>query len=64
MITVLQTQAYRATGNRKYIDRAAREMKMYMDTLQRDNGLFYHAADVPSKNLLYFFGRLPNRIQT
>ena len=52
MITVLQTQAYRATGDRKYIDRAAREMKMYMDSLQRDNGLFYHAPDVP-----FFWGR-------
>lgn len=52
MITVLQTQAYRATGDRKYIDRAAREMKMYMDALQRDNGLFYHAPDVP-----FFWGR-------
>ena len=28
MITALQTQAYRATGDSKYIDRTAREMKM------------------------------------
>ena len=52
MITALQTQAYRATSDRKYIDRTAREMKMYMDTLQRANGLFYHAAGAP-----YFWGR-------
>ena len=52
MITVLQTQAYRATGDRKYIDRAAREMKMYMDALQKENGLFYHAPTAP-----YFWGR-------
>ena len=47
MITVLQAQAYRATGDRKYIDRAAREMKMYMDELQKENGLFYHAPTAP-----------------
>lgn len=52
MITALQTQAYRATGDRKYIDRTAREMQMYIDELQRENGLFYHAPGVP-----YFWGR-------
>ena len=52
MITALQTQAFRATGDSKYIDRTAREMKMYIDTLQRDNGLFYHAPSAP-----YFWGR-------
>jgi len=52
MITAVQAQAFRATGDRKYIDRAAREMVMYLDSLQRDNGLFYHAPDVP-----FFWGR-------
>ena len=47
MITIVQTQAYRTTGNPKYIDRAAREMVLYLDELQRPNGLFYHATDVP-----------------
>jgi unsaturated rhamnogalacturonyl hydrolase len=47
MITIVQSQAYRATGDRKYIDRAAREMVMYLEELQRPNGLFYHAPDVP-----------------
>ncbi|HEY9048246.1 MAG TPA: glycoside hydrolase family 88 protein [Ohtaekwangia sp.] len=47
MITAVQAQAFRATGDRNYIDRAAREMVMYLDSLQRDNGLFYHAPDVP-----------------
>lgn len=47
MITILQSQAYRATGNRKYIDRTARSMAVYLDELQRPNGLFYHAPDVP-----------------
>lgn len=39
MITIVQTQAYRITGDRKYIDRAAREMVMYLDELQCPNGL-------------------------
>lgn len=52
MITAIQAQAYKATGDRKYIDRAAQEMVVYLDAIQRPNGLFYHAADVP-----YFWGR-------
>jgi rhamnogalacturonyl hydrolase YesR len=47
MITAVQSQAYLATGNRHYIDRTAKEMVVYLDSLQRDNGLFYHAPDVP-----------------
>ena len=52
MITAVQAQAYRATGDRSYIDKAAREMVFYLDSLQRPNGLFYHAPDVP-----FFWGR-------
>ncbi len=52
MITLLQAQAYRATGQRKYIDRAAREMVFYLDSLQQPNGLFFHAPDVP-----FYWGR-------
>jgi unsaturated rhamnogalacturonyl hydrolase len=52
MITAVQAQAYRATGDTVYINRAAREMVLYLDTLQRPNGLFYHAPDVP-----FFWGR-------
>jgi rhamnogalacturonyl hydrolase YesR len=52
MITAAQAQAYRATGDRKYIDRAAKEMVVYLDELQKPNGLFYHAPDVP-----FFWGR-------
>jgi rhamnogalacturonyl hydrolase YesR len=52
MITAVQAQAYRATGDRKYIDRAAKEMVAYLDSLQQPNGLFYHAPDVP-----FFWGR-------
>jgi rhamnogalacturonyl hydrolase YesR len=52
MITAVQAQAYRATGDTVYINRAAREMVVYLDTLQMPNGLFYHAPDVP-----FFWGR-------
>ncbi|MGA8107785.1 MAG: glycoside hydrolase family 88 protein, partial [Acidobacteriaceae bacterium] len=52
MLTILQLEAYRATGNRKYLDRDATEMVAYLDKLQQPNGLFYHAPDVP-----YFWGR-------
>ena len=52
MITAVQAQAYRATGDTTYINRAAREMVLYLDSLQKENGLFYHAPDVP-----FFWGR-------
>ena len=52
MITAVQTQAYRATRDGKYINRAAKEMVVYLDSLQRPNGLFFHAPDVP-----FFWGR-------
>jgi len=52
MITALQLQAYRATGDAKYRDRAAREMVAYLQKLQQPNGLFFHAPDVK-----YFWGR-------
>ena len=52
MITMVQTQAFRATGERKFLDRAANEMVFYLQQLQRPNGLFFHAPDVP-----FFWGR-------
>jgi unsaturated rhamnogalacturonyl hydrolase len=52
MITILQVQAFRATGDPKYLDRAAAEMTAYLDKLQQPNGLFYHAPDAP-----FFWGR-------
>lgn len=52
MITMLQTQAYRATGDVRYIDRAAREAVAYLEKLQQPNGLFFHAPDSP-----FFWGR-------
>lgn len=52
MITIVQTQAYKVTGDLKYIERSAKEMVLYLDELQRPNGLFYHAPDVP-----FYWGR-------
>jgi unsaturated rhamnogalacturonyl hydrolase len=52
MLTILQLEAYRATGDKKYLDRDAVEMVAYLDKLQQPNGLFYHAPDVP-----FYWGR-------
>lgn len=43
MITTLQKQAFIVTNNHKYIDRAAQEMVLYLNEIQLNNGLFYHA---------------------
>jgi rhamnogalacturonyl hydrolase YesR len=43
MIPAVQAQAFRATGDRKYLDRAALAMTAYLDQLQQPNGLFFHA---------------------
>jgi unsaturated rhamnogalacturonyl hydrolase len=45
MITLLQVQAYRATGDKVYLDRAANEMAVYLDKLQQPNGLFFHGDE-------------------
>jgi unsaturated rhamnogalacturonyl hydrolase len=52
MITAVQVQAFRATGDAKYLDRAALTMADYLDKLQKDNGLFYHGTDSH-----FFWGR-------
>ncbi|PYS89157.1 MAG: glycosyl hydrolase [Acidobacteria bacterium] len=52
MITALQTQAYRATGDKKYLEHAAKTMVAYLDKLQQPNGLFYHAPDAQ-----FYWGR-------
>jgi len=52
MISAVQAAAFRATKDTQYIDRAAKQMVLYLDSLQRPNGLFYHAPDVP-----FFWGR-------
>ena len=52
MITLLQVQAWRATGDVRYLDRAAVTMTAYLDKLQQPNGLFFHAPDSP-----FYWGR-------
>jgi unsaturated rhamnogalacturonyl hydrolase len=52
MLTLLQLEAFRATGEKKYLDRDALEMAAYLDKLQQPNGLFFHAPDVP-----FYWGR-------
>jgi unsaturated rhamnogalacturonyl hydrolase len=52
MITTVQVQAFRATRDSKYLDRAALEMEAYLDKLQQPNGLFFHAPDAP-----FYWGR-------
>ena len=52
MLVILQLEAYRVTGDKKYLDRDAKEMVAYLDKLQQPNGLFFHAPDVR-----YYWGR-------
>lgn len=52
MINVVQAQAFRATGDVKYLDRAALATAAYLDKLQEPNGLFHHAPDSP-----FYWGR-------
>lgn len=53
MITAVQTQAFRATKDEKYLDRAAlAAAAAYLDQLQQPNGLFFHAPDSE-----YYWGR-------
>lgn len=52
MINIVQIQAYRATKDKKYLDRAALSSVAYLDKLQQPNGLFFHAPDSQ-----YYWGR-------
>ena len=52
MIGSLQIQAYRATGNPVYLERAALEIDVYLQRLQQPNGLFFHGENAP-----FFWGR-------
>src|SRR6478609_1161087 len=47
MISSLQVEAYRITGNPIYIERAAKELDAYLKKLQQPNGLFFHGPDAP-----------------
>ena len=52
MIGSLQVQAFRASGDPVYLDRAALEIEAYLKRLQQPNGLFHHGEGIP-----YFWGR-------
>ena len=52
MIGSLQIQAYRISGEQKYLQRAALETAAYLEKLQQPNGLFYHGPEAP-----FFWGR-------
>ncbi|RXK54557.1 glycosyl hydrolase [Oleiharenicola lentus] len=52
MLPILQVQAYRASKQAKYLDRAALTMAAYLDKLQQPTGLFLHAPDSP-----FYWGR-------
>jgi rhamnogalacturonyl hydrolase YesR len=52
MVGSLQVQAYQSTKEEAYLDRAADLVKVYCDSLQRENGLFHHRSDVP-----FYWGR-------
>lgn len=52
MIPLVQVQAFRATGDAKYLDRAALAMASYFDRLQKENGLFFHGENAP-----FYWGR-------
>ncbi|MBN1795490.1 MAG: YbhB/YbcL family Raf kinase inhibitor-like protein [Sedimentisphaerales bacterium] len=45
MVGMLQIQAYRATGDIKYADRAANQITAYIEKLQQPTGLFYHGPE-------------------
>ena len=47
MVTVLQLEAFRATGDRTYLDRSALAMAAYLDSLQQPNGLLFHGPNTP-----------------
>jgi len=42
VIPIPQVQAFRASGDGKYLDRAALAMCAYFDKIQGPNGLFFH----------------------
>jgi unsaturated rhamnogalacturonyl hydrolase len=52
METLVQVQAFRATGDARYLDRSSLEMVAYLDKLQQPGGLFYHEPEVK-----FYWGR-------
>ena len=52
MVGMLQMQAYRATREIKYADRAALQIAAYLKKLQQPSGLFFHGPEYP-----FYWGR-------
>lgn len=52
MVGSLQLQAYKSLKDTVYLNRAARQLVIYCEKLQRPNGLFYHRMDAP-----FYWGR-------
>jgi unsaturated rhamnogalacturonyl hydrolase len=52
MLPIVELQAYRATGDKKYLDHTAQLFTSYIDKLQQPTGLFFHGTDAP-----YYWGR-------
>lgn len=52
MIGSLQVQACKVSGDKIYIERAARELDAYLQKLQQPNGLFFHGENAP-----FYWGR-------
>ena len=52
MVGALQIQAYRATRDSVYVNRAARQTVAYLNRMQEPNGLFHHGENAP-----FFWGR-------
>jgi rhamnogalacturonyl hydrolase YesR len=47
MLPLVELQAYRATKDKKYLDRVALTFSVYLDRLQQPSGLFYHGDGAP-----------------
>jgi rhamnogalacturonyl hydrolase YesR len=47
MLPLVELQAYRATNDKKYLDRVALTFSVYLDRLQQPSGLFYHGDGAP-----------------
>ena len=52
MVGSLQIQAYKSLKDTVYLNRAARQLVIYCERLQRENGLFFHRNNAP-----FFWGR-------
>lgn len=47
MLPMMEMQAYRATNDKKYLDRVALTFSVYLPRLQQPNGLFFHGDSAP-----------------